>query len=69
MHGVTEAIDEGSAIREPKMVASIKAAPAPLLVKMGENHVTPVRDALGDDAVAVHDKDNFVKMIIRMQPR
>jgi hypothetical protein len=66
--GVDESIQEGNVLREPQMVANIRAASAPLLVQLGENHLQNVSAALGNDAVPVSKAQDFEAMVERSGP-
>jgi Domain of unknown function (DUF4157) len=61
--GVKESIKEGNVLREPRMIENIKAASAPLLVKLGDNHVQSVSAALGSSAVPVREGQDFEAMV------
>ena len=48
-----EAIEAGHPVREAAMIQNIKAAPAPLFVQIGDNHVDRVTAGVGPEAVPV----------------
>jgi hypothetical protein len=56
------AVEAGQPVREAAMIKNIKAAPAPLFVEIGDNHVDRVTAGVGADAVAVKKGVDFDAM-------
>ena len=57
-----KAIESGHPAREAAMIENIKAAPAPLFVQIGDNHVDRVTAGVGAEAVAVKVGTDFDAM-------
>jgi hypothetical protein len=61
--GIAEAVRAASPLREQAMIRNIKAAAAPLLVQIGEEHLANVATGVGTSAVPVSKDTDFSAVI------
>jgi hypothetical protein len=58
--GMASAVTQGNIVREAAMIRRITAAPAPLVVQVGDAHVPTLATAIGADGVAIRQGADFV---------